>query len=243
ARWSAGSSLDSCQHLFAVGNEQADEALGLRREELAAPGNQAVLAHRKGLVQIKAEQAVPWLQANARNDGDTEAELDVFLDHFPAAGLQPHAQFQPVLPEHGFDDAPGVELARRQDEAVLADRPERDVLDARERMIERRDQVIRVIEHRQEADVVRHVEQRTDREIDFVAAKHLQAFAAGNVVKMQSYLRKLPHEAIDEIRQQVEQRRFAGGDVQVAALEVLELCFEVGLEVFDAANQRLCQFE
>src|SRR5690606_12589886 len=117
----------------------------------------------------------------------------------------------------------------------------RNVLDARQGMVEWGDQVIGVIEHRQETDVIRHIKQRADREIDFITAKHLQAFAAGNVMKVQSNLRKLAHETINEIRQQVKQRRFPGGDMQVTAVEIFELRFEFRLQVFNAANQRRCK--
>ena len=97
--------------------------------------------------------------ADAHDDGDTETEFDVGLDHFPTADLELHVVRQAVFGELALDDAPGAQLARRKDQWILADVGERDALALGERMIERGDQERLIRDDGMEGDVLRDLEE------------------------------------------------------------------------------------
>jgi hypothetical protein len=111
-------------------------------------------------------------EADVGDDGDAHAQFDIFLDDFPAAGLQSDAEGEVVLLEDVFDDAPGRQVAGRQDQTVAADVLQGDLRAglglARQRVIQRCDQ------HRVEGDdgtvfdVLRDVEHGTDGKIDLI---------------------------------------------------------------------------
>ncbi len=82
-----------------------------------------------------------------------------------------------------------------------------------------------------------HVQHRTHGQVDAVRAQQAQAVLAGDVVQHQLHLRMLGPEGLHQGRQQVEDGRAAGRDVQFAGLQALEPAAEFAVQPVQALDQ------
>ena len=98
----------------------------------------------------------------------------------------------------------------------------RDVLEgdpsqAGQGMFDRGDQHRVEAERRVVGNVIGHADQRPDREIDGVVPQELEAVAARDVVQPEFDRRVALGELADDLRQDIEDGRFTGRDVEPAA--------------------------
>ena len=132
-------------------------------------------------------------------------------------------------------------MARRQDQAVGADVGQGDALLLRQRMVYRGNQRRVEGDHRLVADVVRYLQHRTDGEIHLIGTQHRQTVASGDVVQLEPDVWIRLGEALHRLRQDVEDGRLAGGDIELARLQLAELGGEGLMQLVDTLHQRLRQ--
>ena len=125
-----------------------------------------------------------------------------------------------------------------QDEPVRRDVVEGDLLQGGQGVIARRDEHGRIGEDRAVDDVARRVEHRPHREVDAVGPQPLEPFAARDVVRPDLGARVFRREPFDEPRQQVEDGRFTGRDVDLAGVEAPAALGERVGKAVDAFHQR-----
>src|SRR5690606_9517904 len=133
-------------------------------------------------------------------------DLDVFLDHLPAAGFQGDRVGDVVLVEHHVDHAPRAQVAGRQDQPVGADVLQGDILQSCQRVIQWCDQDRVELEDRVVVDIVGNLQHRADGEIGLVRAQHLHAVSARDIVQLDAYSRVARGELLDGRGQDVQDR-------------------------------------
>ena len=194
--------------------DHLDERRGRRREQLPLSQHDSIGPF--GEIPAKGNGGQRFLagQADPGDDRDPEAQLDIPLDHLPASGHQHHAVGQVVLAKDEIGHPPGRQVLGRKDKGVLGNVLEGDSRQPGEGVVQRRDQ------HRLEGEgwlisnVNWHVDQRPDHEINRVVSQQLEALAAGDVLEPELHPRVAPGEFADDLRQDVEDRCFAGSDVE-----------------------------
>src|SRR6185369_2071094 len=145
---------------------------------------------------------------------------DVLFDHFPAADFHRDLVSESVLFEGAVHQAPGAQVARRQDERISADVFQgKFFLLAGEGMSEAGDHNRFVGDHRMKFDVGRDVRERSDGEIDQSGAEPFEAFDAGDIVEAQLNFGVSLAEDFDEFGQDVENGGPAGGNLNAALVD------------------------
>ena len=107
-----------------------------------------------------------------------------------------------------------------------------------QRVVARRDQHRLEAVHRLVAEVGRDVEHRAHRQVDPVRTQQVEAAGAGDVVQRQPHLRMGGAEGFDDPRQQIEDGRAAGGDIELAGVEAADLLPEHRIQPVQALDQR-----
>ena len=156
---------------------------GRRRQGLALELHDAVGPLGEVAVEGDGGQVLLAGQADAGDDRDPQAQPDVALDDLPAPRLQGHPVVQAVLVEDVIDDAPGRQVLGGQDQGILGDVLDRDLGLHGQGVVAGGDQHRVVAKGGVVADVLGDLDHRPDGEVDGVAAEHLQAVAAGDVLQ------------------------------------------------------------
>ncbi len=181
------------------------------------------------------------MQAERRHDRDAHAHRYVLLDHFPAADLERDGVGQPMPLEH-LVHQPVRDLAfGRQHQRVLRDSLQAQ-LAMRQRVLGRGDQHLFEAVGRGVAEVGRHVGHRAHRQVGRIAAQQVGAVGADRVVQRQADIRVALAEALHDARQQVQDGRAVGRDVELAGIQPLHLVAEAGLEPVQVLHQRQRHF-
>jgi len=105
-------------------------------------------------------------------------------------------------------------------------------------MIVRRDQYLLEAVGRGVAEVGRHVGHRAHGQVGRIAAQQVGAVGADRVVQGQADVRMALAEALHDARQQVQDGRAVGRDVELAGIQPLHFVAEAGLQPVQVLHQR-----
>src|SRR5687767_12470336 len=101
--------------------QHADESFGLGTQDTTLAQDDAVGAHREKFRRWNYLELLLSCDADADDNGNSHAELDILLDDVPAAHFHRNLVTQAMLLERAVHHGPGAEVARRKNERITAD--------------------------------------------------------------------------------------------------------------------------